>query len=936
MNLILFDIDNHCLTLEPVSSNKLYSKKGFHPEGLFSEKIFGPTKNFTCGCGVYWGRSKKGEKCGECGVDILHSNVRRQRYAKIELPFPILNPIMFYIISKIGKVTVTKVISDIIFEEKVFGYYYDPQSEKYIQILNTVDDSSNQEGSTETVALDLQQELARLNVVLPEGAVLFRGTDSIRDFVLHEANRKIESEPKWKFVIDNIHQLHMKNVLICPPEFRPISKTKDVQMRDEMNKFYMTILNFALQMNQEDLDTLESDINIKTINFRHLQRYVFDLYEFIFSKFSKKTGLIRGFILGKRVDYSGRAVICPDPTLRLDQCSLPYKMVLELYKLDIINKLIENRVYKRYDPAIKYVDKCIETEDYSLYDTACSVVNGKHVMLNRQPTLHRMGLLAFKANVNKDYVIKIPPMACDPYNADFDGDQMAVYIPLYDETENECAEKLAFTSNLISPSTGNLIVGINQDMVLGLYLLTKKEEGKEIDHNGIKTYEGRVKFNSIFPSNWPFINKTITKKELTALLNVLSKMASKEELITILDKIKELGFRETTLRGTTMSLKSMRVPDCFSRVQEICDSSELSINQKHFLLNSEDITQQIKESFPYRDFIDSGSRGSWDQVKQLIFCRGFVSNSKGAVVPTPVRNNLINGLDRDEFFVSCFGSRKSLLDVALNTGVSGYLTRKLVYSAVNLETDETLQDCGTTDGYNLAIPSTIENPNSIDPIKLCRSLIGRNIEGENNTIVQITHDNYHDYLGKTVKLFSPLFCKSPKLCRKCYGNTHQILHSKYVGVVAAQALGEVATQLTLRTFHIGGIAQMREGQGDTQKDIINDLSVVKKLLHATTHHPYDSLIMQLFSIYSNHKVLLLVHFECIVSMMMRHMDRRWRLSPERDITKYEMVSIENIPAMESFLLALAFCKPYKYIVSGILGDTTSTDGILERIMLNRV
>ena len=416
-------------------------------------------------------------------------------------------------------------------------------------------------------------------------------------------------------------------------------------------------------------------------------------------------------------------------------------------------------------------------------------------------------------------------------------------------------------------------------------------------------------------------------------MNVLAKSIPKEELIVTLDKIKEFGFRETTMRGTTMSLKNMQIPSCYDQVRVICESDQ-SLNAKFFQLNSPEINEEIKNNFPYRDFIESGSRGSWDQVKQLIYCRGFVSNSKGEVVPTPVKNNLIVGLSREEFLISCYGTRKSLLDVALNTGVSGYLTRKLVYSAVNLELDEHLEDCGTEDTFNLLISP--EAQNGIDPIKIARSLIGRNMVGENGDTVVISNDNYRDLIGKQVRIYSPLFCKSEKLCKKCYGKTAEILHSKYAGVIAAQALGEVATQLTLRTFHVSGIAQMREGGGDSQQDIINDLTVVKKLLHANANLPYDQLIMKLFEIYSNHKILLLVHFESIVSMMMRNEEKRWRMNPHRDITEYQMVSIENVPAMESFLLALAFCKPYKYIVSGILRDTTSTDGILERIMLNNV
>jgi len=422
-----------------------------------------------------------------------------------------------------------------------------------------------------------------------------------------------------------------------------------------------------------------------------------------------------------------------------------------------------------------------------------------------------------------------------------------------------------------------------------------------------------------------------------AIVNILVQETEPAELANILDKIKELGFQETTVRGVTMSLKNMKFEGAYDIVSEICDNSETDVRGKFFALQAPEIKQRIREAFPYSDFIESGSRGSWDQAKQLTFCRGFISNSKGEIIRTPIKSNLVDGLDREEFFISCYGSRKALLDVALNTGVSGYLTRKLVYCAVNLELGEQ-EDCGCSETFNFIIPE--EETESLDPKKLARSLIGRwsveNSAGEDHFVL-ITEDNYKDYVGKQVRLRSPIFCKNEKICKRCYGKTEKFIHSKYIGVIAAQALGEVATQLTLRTFHVGGIAQMERDQEDhSQKDIINDLQVVKKMLHGHGKVPFDQLILDLFKIYVRHRALLLVHFECVISQMMRYGNKRWRLTESRDMSQCEIVSIENVPSKESFLLALAFSKPYNYIVSGVLGESDSTDGILERIMVNDV
>lgn len=952
MKIDWFNPDEFCANLPEVTSPKLFCKKGFDPNGLFSERIFGPTKNCTCSCGIYWGRSKIGLTCPDCGVTIDNSNVRRKNMAKIVLPFPVINPIMFYIIQRVGKLTISNMILSMIYDADIIGYYYNEDQKKYFKIKKPTAEGEEPD--------------------IPDGVKVYSGPQGTFELIKDECERKKDTSRYWKYIYDHLNYYWMSNVGVVPPEFRPVSKTKDQQMRDEMNKFYLIILEF-IEVNKENQLLTDYSSDIYKINFKNLQKYVFELYEYIFSKFSKKTGLIRGSILGKRIDFSGRAVIGPDPELELDQCGIPYLMALEFFKLQVVNRLLEIKNFQghkfvRYDPALKFVDECLEKHDFCLFDIVSEIANDKLFILNRQPTLHRMGFMSFRGKVHKDYTIKIHPFACEPYNADYDGDQMACYISLYPETEESNKEHLYIMANLISPSTGDLCLSVNQDVVLGLYLLTRPGKKEDIiEYNGIKTYPGRIEFNSILPEGFPFYNETLTKKNIHILLNVIAKNYDTETVKHTLDGVKKLGFSKTTEIGSTFSLKHLSVdPRVYQEISRIVDDPNLSLAEKFFGLAESPLKKEVETTFPYSDFIRSGSRGTWDQADQLIWCRGYVSNSKGEVVETPIKNNLVHGLNKKEFFTSCYGARKALLDVALNTAVSGYLTRKLVYCEVNVELDEHCDDCGTTDYLEITIPEEltdakideltrdiqdeaerklridqykVQRETMIDPKKLARSLRYRWYLDSDGVLKQITEQNYLSFIGKTIKLRSPIFCKNPKICKKCYGELHKFLHSKYIGVISAQALGEVATQLTLRTFHVGGVAQMNRNQSDnSQQDIINDLGHVKKILHGGSDwntNGFKSMIEQLFNIYSHHKVLMLVHFELAVSQIMRVGSIRWRLHPERDSIQPEIVSIEKVPSCESFLLALAFSKPYSYIIGGILGASQPTDGILEKMLTNK-
>jgi len=910
----LIDIDQFCEGLKEVTHPDIMYRNDYHPEGLFSKQIFGPESTAVCGCNIYWGRSHIGSQCPKCKVDITYANERRKRFAKICLPQKIVNPIMYNIIGKVGKTTIKKILNDLLFSSNVHGYYY---NKKYVKI--TLEDMENEEFS------------------IPEGVEVYTGINGAFRIINEMCDKYSEDNSDWKFIKDNMDKFFIHNLIVMPPEYRPASKSKDNKKIDKMNVGLRKILNFCMERKQCMLDGDNEELDSRLCKYLH--NHIYELYDYIIESFVKKKGIIRKYILGRRVDFSGRAVIAPDPTLKIHQCSVPYVMVLELYKLDIANLLLEQRHFKRYDLALSKIEECIDTEDYIYYDMIKTWLckNDKYVILNRQPTLHRLGILGFECLLNKNHVIKIHPFICEPYNADFDGDQMAIYKPLYKKTENEVVEKLSIVSNLLSPTTGNMSVGVSQDIILGLYELTKPDLNNKIKYNDINTYKGRMEFNKILPDDYPYINKSITKKLMKVILNDIIKTYDPKISCEVLDKIKELGFESTTYYGNTLSLKEMKCAGAKELRDSVYDDPTLSIPQKILKLKSDEIINHVKEEFPYTKFIESGSRGTWDQANQIILSRGYIANSQGRIINKPIKNNLIDGLTKEEFFISCYGSRKGLLDTAINTGVSGYLTRKLTYCASNCEVDLNCDDCGTDQVLIIDIPKVDEN-SKLDAMALARSFIGKTIVNKDGSTTEITYDNYDQFIGTTINVRSPIFCKNPVLCKTCYGNTHTILHSPYVGIIAAEGIGEVATQLVLRTFHTGGIATVNDDDDDENQDISNDLARAEKLFRCTEKHPYDKLLLELFKLFSNYSDTLFVHYEVIVSQMMRSGRHRWRVMPNRNELDIEMTSIESVPEKESYLLGMAFCKVKSYLIDGILdqNDKLTNDGILEKIMINDI
>jgi len=891
----LLDQVKFCEDLKEVTTFKIMDKKHFHSEGLFSEQIFGPLKNFTCQCNIYYGISRSGGSCAECGVDIVNSDERRRRFAKIKLPTPVVNPIFYDLLVDVGGKDIKSVVDAIMRKEDSILY------------IDEVDGADDYVVVSEGKA--------------PEGVETFDKLEAIQVMVERlSKNLSEEGVPEWKIIYDNRHNLFLKEIIVLPPDLRPAAKgvEKNNQIVDKINRYYVQILTKKEIMKSTTLD-ITRDKNLYYSYYKQLQSDVNELYKHIVEKMSKKEGLIRGNILGKRIDFSGRAVIIPDPTINLEQCVLPYIMFLELFKLQISKKLMEMGRYNTLNEAIDFVDECSEYNVPVLFKICEEIAVNEVCLLNRQPSLHRLSMLGFKIKISLDNVIKIHPLACPPFNADFDGDQMAVYVPITEEAKQEVIDKFLITKNFTNPANISLTTTPSQDIILGLYKLTSNkfpELQDVVKYKEKEITEGLKLFNECLPKDFPVINRTIDSKNLISILNIIKDHYPCEIVAQTLDDIKRLGFKYGTLYGSTMSLKLSRIAGSREMQKKLYDGD---LNYQLDNVSSKETNDFLEDNFHYSDLIQSGARGSWDQVRQIVLTRGFISNFKGHIIPQPIKHCFLNGLTQKEFFNSTYGSRKGLLDVALNTGTSGYLSRKLIFCCANMTMDPETDDCGTTDLLQMFV----------DDNKKARMLVGKWMKGKNG-LELITEENCNKIERKTIEVRSPIYCKNPKVCCKCYGDLYKHLNSKYVGVIAAQSMGECNTQLVLRTFHTSGVAVIK-GHDMKQMDIVNDLSNASKLLHQFKDQTPQNLVSELYKVYNNSRSIHHVHFECVVAQLMWKKQSKWRLLENRDVIAPDFYSVQTVPSNESWLLALAFSNPKRSILKGILYSGHYT-GIMDKIL----
>jgi DNA-directed RNA polymerase subunit beta' len=893
----MIDIEGFCKDLKEVSSIKILDRNGkFHPAGLFSEQIFGPVKNYTCQCGLYYGLSRSGGTCSQCGVDIVNSYERRRRFAKIVLPLKVMNPLFYDLLYYLGGKDVLAPIEMLMKNEKSFMY--------------------KDEGEFAVTNSDHPSQFNRI----------WEKSEAIHEIISglsHDMAR--EGSEAWKFIERNINNLFIKEIIVLPSDLRPVSRgaNKDSQVRDEINRFYIQILTKKTIMKESIID-INTNKDLYYQYWRQLQKDVNELYDHVLSKLSKKEGLIRGNILGKRIDFSGRAVIVPDPTLKLNECYLPYFMILELYKLHISKRLIELGKFKLLNKAIDFIDECIEFKDFQLFDISNQIIQDEVCLLNRQPSLHRLSMIGFYIKQTKDDVIRIHPLVCSGFNADFDGDQMAVYIPVSKETKKEIKEKFMVTKNFVNPANGGLTTLPSQDIILGTYLLTTNkfpDLQKQVEYKGDKVSESVKLFNDCLPQNFPLVNESVGKNQLLKILDNIKDSYPEEVTANTLDKIKDLGFKYSTLYGCTISLDDAQIKEADDFKISMYSSTD-PIEQLT-RVSSQETEKFLKDHFKYAYMVESGSRGNWEQIRQLVLTRGFVSNFEGEIIPYPIKNSLIDGLDREEFFNSTYGCRKGLLDVALNTGTSGYLSRKLVFACANLQVHEELDDCGTTECLKVFV----------DTPKKALMLINRYMVSGSD-LERITLDNCNNLVGKVIYIRSPIFCKSYNICHKCYGDLYKYTGSKFAGILAAQSMGECNTQLILRVFHTSGVANVRgEHKNMLQKDVIADLSMASGLLHKIDKNETpDNLVSRLFEIYNTSRDIYHVHFECVISQLMWNGPYKWRVLKNREKIKACFSSIQSVPSKESWLLGLGFSNPKIHILKGLIHQG-HYKGVFDQILL---
>jgi DNA-directed RNA polymerase beta' subunit len=881
----------------------------FKPEkdGLFDQRIFGPVKDWECACGKYKRMKHRGIVCDKCGVEVIQSKVRRERMGHIELATPVAH-VWFLrgVPSRIG------LLLDMTIRQLERVLYY----ESYIVIDPGDTTLKEREILTEEEYKKKVQEFgARFKAGMGAEAIreLLRKVDldalsvelraKIKETTspgikrkiskrlrIVEAFRKSGNRPEWMI---------LEVIPVLPPELRPLVPLEGGRFAtSDLNDLYRRIINRnnrlkrlmelrapsviiknEKRMLQEAVDALFDNTKRAKVLKASTKRPLKSLSDMI----KGKQGRFRQNLLGKRVDYSGRSVIVVGPELMLHQCGLPKKMALELFKPFVLGKLEE----KGYASTVKQAKRLVEKETPEVWDALEEVIAEHPVLLNRAPTLHRLGIQAFDPVLVEGKAIKLHPLVCTAYNADFDGDQMAVHVPLSIEAQIEARVLMMSVNNLLSPASGKPIVGPTQDMVLGLYYLTKMKQGaagegkifSDLDEvryafdtgavseharikvriNGqlVDTTVGRVIFKEIVPDFVPFevINKELTKKELNKLIEFIYQKGGKKETVKFLNKMERLGFQMATLSGISICMADMHIPSSKARLIKEAEQEVMEV-QKQYAdglitqgerynkvidiwanvtervaeemmkeLGAEDgkklTEEELKERRSFNSIFmmaDSGARGSTTQIRQLAGMRGLMAKPSGEIIETPITANFREGLTPLQYFISTHGARKGLADTALKTANAGYLTRRLVDVSQDVIVNE--EDCGTTDG--IIVTALIEGGEiiqSLDERILGRlaaedirdSLTKELIVRRNEEIDEQKVKKIIDAGITSVKIRSVLTCRSPfGVCAKCYGRDLArgglVDVGEAVGIIAAQSIGEPGTQLTMRTFHIGGTA----------------------------------------------------------------------------------------------------------------------------------
>ena len=869
-------------------------------DGLFCEKIFGPSKDYECSCGKYKRMRYKGMTCEKCGVEVTTSKVRRERMGHIKLATPIAH--IWYSKGTPNKMSLLLGISTKELESVLYFSRYivtDPgetELEKG-QILTDreykLHESQHKNGFTAKMGaegiLKLLEEID-LNVLESE-------LENEMDTVSSSQKRK-KVIKRLKIVRDlilagNRPEWMILTVLpVIPADLRPMVQLDGGRFAtSDLNDLYRRVINRNIRL-QKLMSIKAPEIVIKNEK-RMLQEAVDALIDngrrgkpvvtqnnrelkSLSDMLKGKQGRFRQNLLGKRVDYSGRSVIVVGPSLKMNQCGLPKKMALELYKPFLMRELVKRELASN----IKVAKKMVEEEDENVWELIEEIIKNHPVLLNRAPTLHRLSIQAFEPILIEGKAIRLHPLVCSAFNADFDGDQMAVHLVLSQEAQMEAKLLMLATNNIIAPSNGGPIAVPSQDMVMGCYYMTKEKKGSKgegklfssrnqlitayqsgkvsvhavvkvrVDGNLIETTPGRLMFNLILPKEVRNYGITFGKKELKNLIAELYKRYGFEKTSKLLDDIKEFGYHYGTLAGITVGIEDLKIPETKKEILENAEKSVAEVEKQYKageIINEEryrktvsiwaeatekvtkDMMDNLDEFNPVYMMANSGARGSIAQMRQLGGMRGLMADTQGRIIEMPIKANFREGLNILEFFMSSHGARKGLADTALRTADSGYLTRRLV--DISHEVIVNHDDCGCEHG--IVVSDLMDAGEVIE--KLSERIYGRTLAKDlvhNGEVIATRNTLINDELIKKieeldireVEIRTPLTCKLEKgVCRKCYGldlsNHKEILKGEAVGVIAAQSIGEPGTQLTMRTFHTGGVATAASVQSDYKADV---------------------------------------------------------------------------------------------------------------------
>ena len=913
-----------------VTKPETINYRSFRPEkdGLFCEKIFGPTRDWECFCGKYKRIRYKGIICDRCGVEVTQKSVRRERMGHIGLAVPVVH-IWFFRAqpSKIGNIIglslkeLEKVIyyesyivlnpgptglkkGDLISEDQYFEVmsslasenqrFEDTHPDKFVakiggDAVKTILKNTNIEKLSEEL-----REQVKVETSQQKKADLLKRLRVIEAF--KSENIKVENKPEW---------MVLNYIPVIPPELRPLVPLEGGRFAtSDLNDLYRrviirnnrlkrlidikapeVILRNEKRMLQEAVDALFDNSRrgsaVRSDNNRPLKS--------LSDMLKGKQGRFRQNLLGKRVDYSARSVIVVGPELKLHQCGLPKDLAVELFKPFLIRKLIE----RGHNKTVKSARKVVDRKDPMIWDILEKIIQGHPVLLNRAPTLHRLGIQAFQPILIDEKAIQLHPMVCTAFNADFDGDQMAVHLPLSYEAQLEASLLMLSSHNILSPQNGSPIVVPTQDIVLGCYYLTKLRENDigegmvfyspeeviiandnkvvglhakikvKIDGKFIETTTGRVIFNQILPKEMGYINQLLIKKVFGGIIGKMYIELGNKVTAKFLDDLKDLGFKYSSEGGLSVSYADMIVPEekenliakANKKVDGILNEHEQGVITDAERYNkiidvwthtTNDVARALMEKIKRAEagfnslhmMVDSGARGSQEQVRQLAGMRGLMmkpqktlSGQAGEIIENPIVANFKEGLTVLEYFISTHGARKGLADTALKTADAGYLTRRLVDVSQDVIISEI--DCGTILGIEIKALKDVEQERE----PLSERIVGRVVQEDvyhpiteeliveaGDIITEVIADKIEDANIDSVYIRTVLTCESKKgVCAKCYGRnltTGKLVEvGEAVGIVAAQSIGEPGTQLTLRTFHLGGTSSRIATQSQVEANI---------------------------------------------------------------------------------------------------------------------